>query len=321
MDPISHGVIGLALYSLGNTPTLSSAACIGAVLGSISPDFDIVARFKGDYVYLNHHRVETHSIPGLAILSGLITIILSLGYSTFSFYEVFLWTFLGGLSHSFFDYLNSYGVALLYPYNKKKYSLNLLMIYDPVIILLSLYSIVFRPRTVMQYSIMVGISTIYLLYRWFDRSRLSKNLRGCFKEKDCIRNLNIMPSDFNLLKWDYIVETDNRYIVGEINSITLRNQVIKKLTKRAAPIIEKSLKDQLGVYFSNFTPIFHIDLIKEKEKFIVRMTDLRYRFRNEFKHHACFYYNQEENLIKSVFHPFSLNNAIEIYNQKSVDSR
>ncbi|SNS85255.1 inner membrane protein [Anaerovirgula multivorans] len=317
MDPISHGVIGLALYSLGHTPALSSAACLGAVIGSISPDFDIITRVKGDYVYLNHHRVESHSIPGFALISGLTTIILSLIYNNFSFYEVFLWTFLGGLSHTLFDYFNSYGVALLYPFNRKKYSSNLLMIYDPVFMLLSLFSIIFKPRGVLAYTGMAVIVSSYLLYRWLDKSRIKRKLAGIYG--DSVRSIIVMPSDFNLFKWDYIVDSDSHYIVGEINSVTNAMNIVKKLKKVASPIIEKSLKHQLGIYFENFTPFFHTDLIEEKEKLIVRMTDLRYRIKNEFKHHASFYYNQEERLVRSVFHPFSQKNNIEIYCQKSVD--
>ncbi|AKL94918.1 RNA polymerase, sigma-24 subunit, ECF subfamily [Clostridium aceticum] len=312
MDPISHGVIGLALYSLQNSPTITSAACVGAVIGSISPDIDIITRVKGDYVFLNHHRVETHSIPGVVILSGMITILLSFFYSSFSFYEVFLWTFIGGISHSFMDYLNSYGVSLLYPFTRKKYSLNLLMIYDPVIILLSLYSIFFMPRTAVQYFSMGMITFFYLACRYLDRSRLRKKLVRRFNNQYKIKNINVFPSDFNLLKWDYIVDTDSHYIVGEINSITSRNSIIKKLRKVVSPIIDRSLKHQLGIYFKEFTPVFHVDLIKEKEKLIVKMTDLRYRIKNEFKHHASFYYSLDENLLKSVFHPFSESNAIEI---------
>ncbi|AOY76706.1 metal-dependent hydrolase [Clostridium formicaceticum] len=316
MDPISHGVVGLALYSLQHSPTITSAACLGAVIGSISPDIDIITRFKGDYVFLNHHRVETHSIPGIAILSGLITIVLFFIYPSFSFFQVFLWTFLGGLSHTLLDYFNSYGVSLLYPFNRKKYSLNLLMIYDPILMLLSLYSIFFIPRAANQYFIMGTIMFLYLLYRFLDKSRLRKKLMVLYKNQYVIKNMNIFPSDFNLLKWDYIADTDSHYIVGEINSITNRSNIIRKLKKVVSPMIDKSLKHQLGIYFKNFTPIFHVDLIKEKEKLIVKMTDLRYRIKNEFKHHASFYYGVDESLIKSVFHPFSEKNVIEVECEK-----
>ncbi|MCC5911760.1 MAG: metal-dependent hydrolase [Clostridiaceae bacterium] len=321
MDPISHGIIGLGIYSLQNTPTLSSAACLAAILGSVSPDFDIIARIKGDYVYLHHHRVESHSIPGLVILSGLITAGLSLFYNDFSFYQVFLWAFIGGLSHTLFDLFNSYGVALLYPFNRKKYSLSLLMIYDPVFMTLSLYSTFFGRKSIVQYYIMATIALFYLTYRYIDRKRLGIKLMQVYKKKYIVKKINVMPSDFNLMKWDYIIDTDSHYIVGEMNSLTSKVNAIKSLEKVMAPIIEKSLKNQLGMYFENFTPIFHVDLIQEKERFIVTMTDLRYRMKNEFKHHAIFYYDEDESLKKSIFHPFSKNNVIEVYTKESADAR
>ncbi|WP_192930101.1 metal-dependent hydrolase [Alkaliphilus pronyensis] len=133
MDPLSHALIGLSLHGLSQGPSLSNPATIGVIIGAIVPDLDIIARLKGDYVYLKHHRVETHSIPGIIGLSLITTYLLSFLYTSFAFKEVFIWTMIGALSHMFFDLLNSYGVAILYPFNRRMYSLNLIMIYDPVI--------------------------------------------------------------------------------------------------------------------------------------------------------------------------------------------
>ncbi len=310
MDPVSHGLIGLASYSLVHMPTINSAACLGAVMGSIAPDFDIITRIKGDYIYLKHHRVESHSLLGIGMISVVLTILLSLAYKDYSYQKIFLWTLIGGLSHTLFDYLNSYGVALLYPLNGKKYSLNLLMIYDPVFLILCLYIIRYKPREIGSYLILLVVAFLYLLYRWLQRRRLEDGISNMYKGN--IESVSVMPGGFNLFKWDYVVDTGSNYLVGQINSITNSVQVVREFKKIRSPIIEKTLEDKLGIYFKNFTPLYHVDLIEGEKNIIVRMTDLRYRIKDKFKHHASFYYDEDKKLIRRIFQPFSKKNVIEI---------
>lgn len=320
MDPLSHGIIGLSTFALSMTPSLQDPACLGAVLGAMAPDIDIVTKLKGDYVYLRHHRVETHSVPGIIILSILITLGLFIFFPTFTFKKVFVWTLLGSLSHLLFDLLNSYGVAILYPFTRKKYSMSLLMIYDPMILFLTGYIIFFSKGVLIESYIMIATFIAYLLIRVFNRERLKRKLKNCYGKDYRIHRVNLMPSTYHPFEWDFVISSNDYYIIGFINTFTGRNHTFKKLRKVESPIIQKTLKDRLGIFFKNFTPIFHVDITREKEKVVVRMTDLRYRFRNEFMHHASFYYNDEEDLICSIFHPFSIKNGIEVHSLKSVDS-
>ncbi|SCY06081.1 metal-dependent hydrolase [Alkaliphilus peptidifermentans] len=316
MDPLSHAIIGLSIHGLSQAPSLGNPASIGALIGAIAPDLDIITRIKGDYVYLKHHRVETHSIPGIIGVSLLITLGLSLIYSSFVFREVFLWTMIGALSHVVFDLLNSYGVALLYPLNRKKYSINLIMIYDPVVILLSGYILFFSGRTFFENLMMGVIMLAYLILKALDKKSLKRILQNQYCKGAEIRKITIMPSDYNPLKWDYIVKTKEEYLVGDIKSFRGIPNQLRRFTIITNSIIEKSLKEELGQYFESFTPFFHIDFKEEKDRIIVKMTDLRYRVTNGFKHHAIFHYNNNAQLEKSVFHPFKMDNQITIKNDR-----
>lgn len=315
MDPISHAIIGLSIFGLHQAPNIGNPALIGAIVGALAPDFDIVTKIRSDYVYLKHHRVESHSLIGGAVISVLITLGLSLFYPTFIFTEVLLWTMLGSLSHILFDLLNSYGVALLYPLSNKKYSLSLITFYDPVILLLSGYILFLSKRTIYENLSVAVILSIYLLSKEANRKTLSKKLKSYYYKEcpnDIINNVSIMPSDFSVFKWDYIISTEKEYIIGEIKSYGAYGTSFKRFAKIFDPIIEKTQNEELGLYFKNFTPIFHVEFEQEKNGSIVRMIDLRYKVRNGFKHHAMFYYSDNEQLIKSVFHPFSMKNKVEI---------
>lgn len=311
MDPFSHALVGLATFSLFNTPTLNNPACIGAVVGAIAPDFDIVARIKGDYVYLKHHRVESHSAPGAIALSIVITLILSFAYRQWNPQEVLLWTLIGTASHIMMDMFNSYGVALLYPLNRKKYSLNLLMIYDPVVLLISFYTIFLSKKSVKELLLMASIFLLYLYIKYLDKCRLRDRLKRHFQQEYDIQEISVMPSTLNPLKWDYIINTSCSYIVGEVFSIKGSIRLFRSLKKVWSPIIEKSLTEELGVYFKSFSPIFHIDIII-KEKLIIKLTDLRYRIRNDFMHFAYLYYDENERLISSEFQPFGFDKKIKV---------
>ncbi|WP_350343101.1 metal-dependent hydrolase [Proteinivorax tanatarense] len=316
MDPISHAIIGLSIYGLNNAPDISNPALIGCITGAVAPDFDIITKFKSDYVYLKHHRVGSHSLLGIVVLSVLITLFLSMFYAGFFFKEVLFWTFIGTLSHVFFDLLNSYGVALLYPFNKKKYTFNLITIYDPAILLLSGYIFFFSERNLLDKFLIPLVFVTYLGLKQYNKNYIVKKLKLYYskelKNTHPIKKINVMPSDYGILKWDYIISTDDEYIAGEISGYKGSPTSFKRFAKVSNSLIEKIYNEELGLYFKDFTPIYHVELEQQKDGFIVKMIDLRYKIKNRFKHHALFYYNNNAKLIKSVFHPFSMDNQIEV---------
>ncbi|KAB3539033.1 hypothetical protein F8154_00940 [Alkaliphilus pronyensis] len=157
---------------------------------------------------------------------------------------------------------------------------------------------------------------IYFSYRLLNKRKLFRVLKTYYGDSKIINRAIVMPSNYNPFKWDYIVRTTKEYIVGDINSFSCIPNQSGELTIVTNPIVEKSLKEELGRYFKSFTPFYHISFKEEKDRIIVKMTDLRYRVSNGFKHHALFYYSLNAQLISSVFHPFSMENNIEIKNNR-----
>lgn len=311
MDPITHGIIGMGLSALSSEPTsLTNPITIGCVLGAIAPDVDVVTKYKGDYEYLKHHRGISHSIPGLGIISLVISLGLSLVFREYSFFSIFFWTFLGSLSHSVFDIFNSYGVRFLFPFTKRKIAANILMLYDPFITFMCFLLIFSKGDRIVKISYSLTFLTVYIGFRLYLRLRVTRILNNRFMDKYNVKRINVLPAMVNPFKWDFIVETESHNIVGQINSLNSKIKIRKKLARSHDKLISFLKQTELGRYFIDFTPFSHIKVIEDGEKILLRVIDLRYYFKNDFMHHATIILDNRMRVIKEIFHPYNPNNNI-----------
>lgn len=321
MDPVTHGIIGLGISALSSQPVGLNPITIGAVLGAMSPDIDIVVKYWGDYKYLKHHRGPTHSIPSLLGLSLVITTGLFLIFRDYNFFNILLWTFLGSMSHTVFDGLNSYGVRPFMPFSKKKYLANVLMLYDPFLMVLSI-ALVFMPF-MQEIKIIIAISAviIYVLLRLISRDRVYRALLREYKLNVLTDKIHVLPDLMNFFKWDFIIRAEDYKVVGKINFINNKLDVIKELEHSNHRLIGEANSTELGIYFNDFTSsIVHTEVTEEDDKTVFRLIDLRYFLNNEFMHHATIEFDKEdEKPIKSVFHPYKLQKEILIEKENNKD--
>ncbi|KXG77099.1 metal-dependent hydrolase [Thermotalea metallivorans] len=313
MDPVTHGVIGLAISAFSGSPvTLNNPVSLGCAIGAMSPDIDIVAKIWGDYVYLKHHRGITHSIPALLGLAGIITGGLSLLYTDFPLIQVFLWTFIGCLSHTLFDILNSYGAKLFMPFTKKKSMIGILMLYDPVITILAFLLIFVKYKTIGFYTMITVSFVLYLMARWLMKKKAGQIVVQHYSHGYKINNIEILPSLMAFHKWDFIINTNSHNIVGQVNMINKKVIERKKFKKPDQESIYLFEDTNIGKYFKEFTPNYHIVRFEEMEKIILKSIDLRYYLRDNFMHHATAVYDREKNVIISFFHPYKIHRSIPI---------
>jgi len=282
MDPISHGIIGASLFALFKEPSFDNPAFIGAIIGAIAPDFDIITKLKGDYVYLKHHRVESHSIAGLIPIAVTITLGLSILYTGIIFKEVFLWSLIGILSHIVFDYMNSYGVALLYPLTRKKLSINLITIYDPLVTLLCGYVLIIYKGTSLEFLMIAATLIGYLCIKYLDKHRLSEIISKHYIIRDDEKEISLMPSEYNPFSWNYILQIKDTWITGDICSFKRKPCTLQTIPKEAHPMIDRSLEEDLGLYFRDFTPFLNATITKDENNTCIKLVDLRYRINREF---------------------------------------
>jgi len=313
MDPLTHALVGAGVASLtGDKFSLSNPLHIGAVLGALAPDIDIVLQLYGDIPYLTHHRGSSHSIPGVLVTSAVIAFVLWLLFGGSHPGMIFIWTILGAVSHILLDILNSYGAKILWPFSQKKYSLNLLVLADPVIIALFAGVILWpgTPRTVAE--TVFWLALVYLGIRFYMRQKVYRMLWQKY-EPEGVKRVVVMPAVISLWNWSFLVETQETYIVGEIRCFSLHMGIKKILDKRPQnALIQKALQSKLGQIFQNFTPYFHIFDCLENGRHVVKFYDLRYFFREDFLHTATVFFDEKNTIVDAVFQPYHKNRKIRI---------
>lgn len=318
MDPVTHGVIGLAISAFsGNPVALNNPLCLGCAIGAMAPDIDIIAKVKDDYAYLKHHRGISHSIPALIGLAAVITAGLSLFFKDFQFAQVFLWTFIGCFSHTFFDILNSYGAKLFMPFTKKKSMLGILMLYDPMITILSFLLIFVKEKSMVFYTNIILTFILYIGFRFAMKFYAKKIVKEYYHHGYKVIDVNILPALMAFHKWDFIVNTNSHHVVGQINPFTKKITERKKFKKPQEEAIELFQQTNVGKYFREFTPIYHVVAYEEMDNMILKSIDLRYYLRNNFMHHATVVYDGERNIIESFFHPYNINKNIPVMEGES----
>lgn len=302
MDPLTHGVIGIALAkATGNNISVTDAATAAVVVGAVFPDIDIIFQKWGDCVYLKNHRSITHSILGLAASSVFIAFLLNFFYPDFGFLNLAFWALLGGISHTFFDIFNSYGAKLLWPFFNKKYSLSLLIIFDPIF-LIFMSGYIFTAGNV-QNVFLIGFA-VYLLFRIFMRIWVFRYLKKNFGNTSV--KISLLPSMTGLFRWHFILEENEFSIVGEKNIFRKNVKIMKKLNKIQDEVLKKVSDSNVGRFFADFTPIFHVD--EEPADGITRYVfiDMRYYIRDKFLHHAVLEMDENGQIITSSFNPYSI---------------
>lgn len=309
MDPLTHGMIGLALSSFAGQPvTLDNPLSIGCAIGAMIPDTDSIMRlFFDDAVYLKHHRGFSHSVPMLAVFSILIAGVLSLVFPETGFGMIWFWSFIGALSHTLFDILNSYGAMLF----DRKLKLNLFSLYDPVIAAIGLFLIFKRNLTPADHGVALGVFMGYVVIRWLLKKHAHHLIQDHFKEACPKFEVSILPSLTFFYKWDFIMVGQKKTIIGTINPWTQGLRVVRKLDAQCQTMREIFDQTALGTYFNDFSPHLHIEH-EEKDGFVhMRIVDLRYFIRNTFLHHATLELDADNHTITaSHLHPYHIKKKV-----------
>ncbi len=313
MDPLTHAVVGLSLAVLSGEPiSLMNPAMLACVAGAVIPDIDIVMQIKGDYSYLKNHRGLSHSIPALMLFSIGITMVLWLAFGTASIWKLLTMSFMGCLSHVLLDLTNSYGAEILWPFYKKKLTFDLLLIYDPMLIILASLIIfpVFKAH-IPPY--MIGSAFIYYLgLRYHMRKRVRSIIMDNYESLYNIKYIRILPSMIGLIKWHFIIITEEQKIIGEINIYPRKHRIISVLDNIEQELQEMVMNTTLAEFFREFTPVFHIECEKVEDGYSFSFVDLRYYIAKDFLHHATAVINHDLEVVSSLFHPYRKSKNVEV---------
>ncbi len=146
MDPLAHTLVGA---TLAQTPLkrLSRLAAPTLILAANVPDIDAVTMFVGRDVALGFRRGWTHGVLALAVLPLLLVALILLvdrvvdrrnGRNPFPRAGPLLFlSYIGTLTHPMLDWLNTYGVRLLMPFDERWFYGDVLFVVDPWLWLLA----------------------------------------------------------------------------------------------------------------------------------------------------------------------------------------
>ncbi len=304
MDPFTHAIIGLGTAALSGQPlTLTNPIYIGAALGAIAPDID-VATHSNPFSFLKHHRGVSHSLPGIVVISLLIAAYLTRLFPQADFLTCWGWTFMGTLSHSIADSLNSYGTQLWWPFKTQKWTANLLVLYDPYLLVFYLLLLFSLPGPAAASRLVLLLVSFYLYMRYRMRQQLTGHLKNALN-LSAEDKVVVMPAQFGFSRWEFVIDKNKEFILGKINYYGLTVSEKLKLVKEQNPFTEKALNSRMGRFFSFFTPHLHLEYRQEKGNHVVFFRDLRYmRRHSRFLHTATVIINDELNVIASYLHPF-----------------
>ena len=156
MDPIAHSLVGASLSETG-LKRLTHLATPTLVLAANAPDIDIVSLVGGNDFSLGFRRGWTHGVLALAVLplalAGLMLLTdrvvarLRHGHPRGRAAPVLALSYIGVLTHPLLDWLNTYGIRLLMPFDDRWFYGDALFIIDPWVWLLSGAAVVVHTRS------------------------------------------------------------------------------------------------------------------------------------------------------------------------------
>ncbi len=308
MDPITHGLIGIALSTLsGHSIQLNDPVFLGCTLGAMLPDLDIIAHVKGRLNYLLKHRGASHSLIALTGMALGLSTALYIVYPTTSWTTVFFWTLLGTMSHGIMDLLNSYGAELLWPFSRKKITVDMIMLSDPVVLssFFVSFMISLKSPDLAESSSIIAllISALYLGYRHLGQRKTRDRLMGIYQinERDQVK---VLPAMYHPFTWNFILFQGDFVRFGIIRNQT--PSICRVLPKfdEDNPSVSNALEGSLAEIFSQFTPYYHVIAhVSDEEECSVEFLDLRYWAKGDFIYTGNVFLNEDGKIAQEIFHP------------------
>lgn len=174
MDPLTHTFVGATLGKAG-LERRTALAMPTLLIGANLPDVDVLALFGGDDVGLAFRRGWTHGVPALILLPILLTLGMVLYDRRFrdrdarpiDARQLLLLSYISVWSHPALDWLNTYGIRLLMPFDGRWFYGDSLYIIDPWV-WLALGGILFllatrKRRVDVSWAILALLATLFVL--------------------------------------------------------------------------------------------------------------------------------------------------------------
>lgn len=274
MDPVTHALTGLVLKQLGFN---RKAALPVLLLASVAPDFDYITRFWGMDMFLRYHRGITHGILALVLVPAIIGLIF--GYKK-GFFYYYLISFLGYGMHIVMDLTTQYGTRILSPLDWEQYSLDLVFIIDPYIII-GLLSCLILGRMNRKRAALIAVAALILLFSYYGlRHYLHKNAAAFLRAKVDANTYKICPLPNGFLRWWFVTRSGDDIMVGFADLFLQRICIQERYTVNLNDyFIKRSETTRAVKNFLYFAKYPFADVKTEGDKVVVTWRELAYSFR------------------------------------------
>ena len=216
-------------------------------LASEAPDLDVLGRFRGPVFTFAHHRGFTHSFLGLFLVSALVVGFIYLVWRLRGCRTgdpnlpprwglLLAYAYIAGLSHILLDFTNNYGVRPFWPFWEGWYSWDIVFIVEPVLLLALLLGLVVpgfvslinqeigaRPKGPQgRWAATVALIAVVLVWgvRDYEHRRAVSALEARTYQGAHPIRVGAYPTWVNPFKWYGVVETQNFFVLAQIDSST-----------------------------------------------------------------------------------------------------
>jgi inner membrane protein len=220
----------------GTLPLASGTLMLAANV----PDIDVLVLFLGSYAGLALRRGWTHGPLAMVLLPLALTAVM-LGWDRWvrrrgasgaslapmTFGATLIIAFIGVLSHTFLDWLNTYGVRLMMPFSREWFYGDAVFIIDPWLWLLFTIALVRWRRTRRRVQIFGSIAAVYIAgmvvvsavaEKEVHRAAVSAGITG-------IEQVMYQPAPAQPHRGDLVVATRESYTLGTFRWLTASGRV------------------------------------------------------------------------------------------------
>jgi len=216
MDPISQAAFGSLWAQAGGRGKKMREAAVAGGLAGMAPDLDVLIRSPHDaLLFIDYHRHFTHAIPfapvGALLVAGALWPFMR---TRLRFVQLYLFCFLGYVSHGILDAFTSYGTHLSWPFSDHRAALNWISVIDPLFtvpLLLLLGAAAWQQSAKLITLALVWVS-LYLGFGGWQHHRAEQAVTEWAVEHSInSQRLVAKPSFANLILWRGLVDDGERF--------------------------------------------------------------------------------------------------------------
>ena len=300
MDPITHALSSLALSRAGLNKASRLAAPMLLAAG-LAADVDEFSSWWGAESYLHAHRTATHSLLGTVLIAAAVAACFwrfgrSHPTQPVRFFRAFVLCAVAAGFHLLLDWLNPYGVKLLWPLRQKWYAADTVARVD-LLILILLFAALLLPglfrlvleeigtkakRSSAQRGAIYALCLIAVLIvaRWSLHDSALQVLRSRLYFGQSPVSTAAFPQSASPLQWNGVVETDNTIQEIEV-SLSPNARFDPDLAHinykpESSPALEAARKSRVLQEYLGFARFPKATVFKQGEGYRVELRDLRF---------------------------------------------